>query len=347
MAQTAYEQGAVILNYFEVTGFAKKDACLNGVTARDNENGQEFHLNGRVIINATGAFSDQVRVLDDPGAKPMIAPSQGVHLVLDKSFLPGDTAIMIPQTDDGRVLFAIPWHDCVVVGTTDTPVDSVLTEPIPLDEEIDFILSHAARYLTKDPERSDVLSAFAGLRPLVKQGDIDNTAEISRDHTLHISSSGLLSIAGGKWTTYRKMAEDTIDQAIILGGLDHKPSATENLNIHGYHKNAEIFDDLAIYGSDAPQIKKIIEEKKAYGQPIHPSKKNRVGEIIWSARNEMARTIEDFLSRRTRILLLDAKTSIEMAPVVAEWMGKELKKGRSWQKHQIEEYTAIANNYIP
>jgi glycerol-3-phosphate dehydrogenase len=268
-------------------------------------------------------------------------------LVLNKSFLPGNTAIMIPQTDDGRVLFAIPWHDCVVVGTTDTPVEKAVTEPVPLADEIDFLISHAARYLTKDPTKADVLSAFAGLRPLVKQGDVKNTAEISRDHTLHISPSGLLTIAGGKWTTYRKMAEDTVDQAILLAGLDYTPSATEDLNIHGYHKNADIYDDFAIYGSDAPAIKKLFTENKAYQKRIHPDKKSRVAEIIWSARHEMARTVEDFLSRRTRHLLLDTNASIKMAPIVAEWMAKEMKKDKSWEKSQVEEYNKIAANYIP
>jgi glycerol-3-phosphate dehydrogenase len=347
MAQTAHEQGAVLLNYIKVTGFTKKDSCISGVIVQDEEGDKEHQLNCRVVVNATGAFSDQLRILDDQAAKSMIAPSQGVHLVLDKSFLPGETAIMIPQTDDGRVLFAIPWHECVVVGTTDTPVEKVHLEPVPLKDEIDFLISHAARYLTKDPDRSDVLSAFAGLRPLVRQGDVKNTAEISRDHTLHISPSGLLTIAGGKWTTYRKMAEDTIDQAIILAGLDAEPSATENLNIHGYHKNAEIYNDLSFYGSDATLIKKIFEEKSDYNQLIHPTKISRVGEIIWAVRQEMARTVEDFLSRRTRHLLLDAKTSIEMAPVVAKWMAKELNKGKSWQKTQILDYEKIAQNYIP
>jgi glycerol-3-phosphate dehydrogenase len=347
MAQTAFEQGATLINYVKVTGFTQKDSCISGVIVQDIEGDKEYQLKSRVVINATGAFSDEIRHLDDQSAKPMIAASQGVHLVLDKSFLPGETAIMIPQTDDGRVLFAIPWHDCVVVGTTDTPVDKVLTEPVPLEEEIDFLITHAARYLTKDPDKSDILSAFAGLRPLVKQGDVKNTAEISRDHTLHISPSGLLTIAGGKWTTYRKMAEDTIDQASILAELEFESSSTENLNIHGYHKNADIFNDLSIYGSDATLIKKIFEEKSDYNQLIHPTKKSRVGEILWAVRNEMARTVEDFLSRRSRHLLLDAKTSIKMAPMVAKWMAKELKKGKSWQKSQIAEYERIAQSYIP
>jgi glycerol-3-phosphate dehydrogenase len=347
MVQTAYEQSATLVNYVKVTGFTQKESCISGVIARDVEGEQEYILKSRVVINATGVFCDEIRYLDDRSAKPMIAASQGVHMVLDKSFLPGETAIMIPQTDDGRVLFAIPWHDCVVVGTTDTPVDKILAEPVPFKAEIDFLISHAARYLTKDPEKSDVLSVFAGLRPLVRQGDVKNTAEISRDHTLHISSTGLLSIAGGKWTTYRKMAEDTIDQAIILAGLEFESSSTENLNIHGYHKNADIFNELSVYGSDASLIQKIIEEKPDYQQLIHPTKKSRIGEIIWAVRQEMARKVEDFLARRTRHLLLDANTSIEMAPVVAKWMAKELNRGKSWQKSQISEYEKMAQNYFP
>jgi glycerol-3-phosphate dehydrogenase len=347
MVQTAYEQGATLANYVKVTQFIKNHSCISGLIAQDIEGNKEYQLKSRVVINATGAFCDEIRTLDDRSAKPMIAASQGVHLVLDKSFLPGESAIMIPQTDDGRVLFAIPWHDRVVVGTTDTAVAELRTEPIPFEDEIEFLITHAARYLTKDPERSDILSAFAGLRPLVRQGDIKNTAEISRDHTLHISSSGLLSIAGGKWTTYRKMAEDTIDQAIILAGLEHKPSSTVNLNINGYHKNPEIFNDLSIYGSDASLIQKIFEEKSEYNKLIHRTKKSRIGEIVWAVQHEMARTVEDFLSRRTRHLLLDAKTSIEMAPVVAKWMAKVLQQGESWQTSQIAAYKKIAKNYIP
>ncbi len=347
MAQTAHEQGSISLNYIQVTDFLKQNSCIRGVIAHDLENDKEYHLYSHVVINATGVFSDQLRYLDDKTAKPMIAPSQGIHIVLDKSFLPGDTAIMIPQTDDGRVLFAIPWHDRVIVGTTDTPVDEVMLEPSPLKGELDFLLSHAARYLSKDPGKKDVLSVFAGLRPLVKQGDVKETAELSRDHTLHISPSGLITIAGGKWTTYRKMSEDTIDQAIVLAGLEERPSATKNLNIHGYHKNSEIFDQLSDYGSDAVEIKKLIDEKPNYAQAIHPRSHTIVGEIIWAVRHEMARTVEDFLSRRTRNLLLDAKASIEMAPIVANWMARELNRDRNWQKSQVESYQQLANNYLP
>jgi len=272
--------------------------------------------------------------------------SQGVHIILDRSFLPGDSAIMVPHTDDGRVLFAIPWHDRVIVGTTDTKVESPSLEPVPLPEEIDFLLEHTARYLTKDPVPKDVLSTFAGLRPLVSFGDDENTAAISRDHTLHISGSGLITITGGKWTTYRKMAQDTVDQATVVAQLDARPSITENLQIHGYHQHADQFGHFSLYGSDAPEIKDLIRQDKKYSEKLHPKLNAVVGELVWSVRNEMTRTVEDFLSRRTRSLLLDARASSEAAPRVAEIMAKELGKKRTWKKEQIQDYTTLTEKYI-
>ena len=216
MVQTAAEQGATLINYMPVTGLLKKGDCINGVLAMDSESGNEYQLTAKAVINATGVFTDKILRMDDSSAETLISPSQGVHIVLDNSFLPGDSAIMIPQTDDGRVLFAIPWHDRVIVGTTDTPVDEPVHEPVPKKSELDFLLTHAARYLIKDPSRQDVLSVFAGLRPLVAAGNATDTASLSRDHTIHISRSGLVTITGGKWTTYRRMAEDTIDHALII-----------------------------------------------------------------------------------------------------------------------------------
>jgi glycerol-3-phosphate dehydrogenase len=346
MAQTAVEQGATIINYTKVVGLQKKGGLIRGVIVQDMENSKEYELNTRVVINATGVFSDHIRSLADSDIQPMIVPSQGVHIVLDKSFLPGDTAIMIPQTDDGRVLFAIPWHERVLVGTTDTALSEITLEPQPLQEEIDFLISHAARYLSKDPTHTDILSVFAGIRPLVKQGNAENTAELSRDHTLHISPSGLLTIAGGKWTTYRKMAEDTIDHAIVLADLVPNPSATMSLNIHGHHTNAEKFKDLADYGSDAIEIRQLLKEKKVYGDKIHPKSQTLIGEIIWAARREMARTVEDFLSRRTRNILLNAATSMDMAPIVAKYLAKELGRNKGWEKQQVEDYRALAKGYL-
>ena len=227
LAQTAADLGATVLNYARVVGLTRNDDFVDGAVFVDEETGQEHEVGARVVVNATGVFTDSVRRMADPSVTPMVQASQGVHVVVDASFMPGDTAIMVPETDDGRVLFAIPWHDRVVIGTTDTPVDEPSLEPRPLPEELEFILHHAAQYLTKDPHPEDVLSTFAGLRPLVGSGD-DETAEISRDHTVHISRGGLVTITGGKWTTYRKMAEDTVDRAAVIARrarLTFRPSA--------------------------------------------------------------------------------------------------------------------------
>jgi len=346
MAETAYEQGATLLNYMKVTSLIKDQDMICGVNATDLESNKVYSFNSRVVINATGVFTDTIRKLDDPTNKNIIVSGQGVHIVLDKSFLPGDSAIMVPHTDDGRVLFAIPWHNYILVGTTDTPVDEFLLEPIPMEDEIEFLLSHTARYLTKDPTRNDILSVFAGLRPLVKSGEDENTAAISRDHTLNISRSGLLTITGGKWTTYRKMAEDTIDQGIIIAGFEHNNSVTKELRIHGYHSHADEFGDLEIYGSDAIAIQELFRESDSYKELLHPKFNTVIGEIIWAVRNEMARTVDDFLSRRTRILLKNAKVSVEIAPKVAEIMAKELGQNKAWITDQIIEFNQIAKNYI-
>lgn len=346
LARTAVQQGATLINYMKVATFLKKGGIITGVIARDGENDREYSLKGKAVVNATGVFTDPVRRLDDPGVKPMIQPSQGAHIVLDKSFLPGDSAIMVPHTEDGRVLFAIPWHDRVIVGTTETPVKHIDLEPGPLEEEIDFLISQIACYLTKDPTRKDILSAFAGLRPLVSFGAQENTAAISRDHTLHISNSGLITITGGKWTTYRKMAEDTVDHAVVMGQLPPKPSVTGNLQIHGYHKNASIFGPLESYGSEAPALQDLFREHKKYALPLHPDLPCRAGEVIWAVRHEMARTAEDFLARRTRMLILDAKASLEAAPKVIDLMAGELKRKKSWKKEQRRRYSDLVDRYL-
>ncbi|GBC61607.1 glycerol-3-phosphate dehydrogenase/oxidase [Desulfonema ishimotonii] len=347
MARTAVEQGGTVINYMRVTDLIKEDDVVRGVVAEDAETGESFEIRAKGVINATGVFSDSIRRMDDADVQDIITPSQGVHIVLDKSFLPGDTAIMVPHTDDGRVLFAIPWHDRVVVGTTDTPVEKAELDPRPLDEELTFLLEHTARYLSKDPEPEDVLSAFAGLRPLVSLGgDDENTAAISRDHTLSISRSGLVTITGGKWTTYRKMAEDTVDQAAMLALLEDKPCVTKDLNIHGFHRNADKFGPLADYGSDALGIQDIFGEKPEYGEPLHPSLPHRAGEVIWAVRHEMARTVEDFLARRTRALLLDARASVEMAPKVAQLMAEALGRDEAWQRTQVAAYEMLSRDYL-
>jgi len=346
MAETAAEQGATMLNYMQVNSFIKDRDHISGVVAQDLETKADYELRARVVINATGVFADSIRRMDDPQSRAMIKPSQGAHIVLDKSFLPGDCAIMVPRTADGRVLFAIPWHNYVIVGTTDTPIDDTVLEPLPLPQEIDFLLAHAARYLAKDPTRDDVLSAFAGLRPLVSSGGEEKTAAISREHAVQVSPSGLVTITGGKWTTYRKMAEDTLSHAVAVAQLEERPSITRELHIHGFHKNPGEFGMFAIYGSDAPALQDLIREDKAYGKPLHPRMTTVAGEVIWAVRHEMARTVEDFLSRRTRALVLDARVSMEMAPQVAELMARELGRNKTWKDHQISAYKKLAQGYL-
>ncbi len=346
MAQTAVDLGATVLNYVQVTALTRQGDVVAGVVARDLEGRREYELEARVVVNATGIFTDAIRRLDDPQAPPMLRLSQGVHIVLDRAFLPTDTAIMVPRTDDGRVLFAIPWHQRVLIGTTDTPVEAAVLEPRPLDEEWDFLLTHAARYLSKDPTPADVLSTFAGLRPLVGNGQNGGTASLSRDHTLHIDRSGLVTITGGKWTTYRKMAEDTIDSAAVVAQLEERPSVTKDLRLHGWHDDAASLGALAVYGADAPAVGAVLAEQPGWDQPLHPKLPYRRGEAVWAARREMARTVEDVLARRTRALLLDARASIEAAPIVAALLAQELGRDAAWEKAQVAAFETLAAGYL-
>jgi glycerol-3-phosphate dehydrogenase len=346
LAQTAAGQGATLLNYAQVFGFTNgADGFVDGVLARDLETGAEIESKAKVVVNATGAFSDLVRKLADGNVKPMIAPSQGIHLVFDRSFLPGDSAIMVPHTSDGRVMFAIPWHDHTVVGTTDTPITEPRLEPLPFDEEVEFILETAARYLEKPPTRADVLSVFVGIRPLVRAGDAKNTSALSRDHTIHIDDSALLTIAGGKWTTYRHMAEDCVDQAATLGRLPEKPCITKQLNIHGFHENASKFGDLSVYGSDAVKIQELARSLPS-NPLLHPDLPYTEAEVVWAVREEMARTIEDVLARRTRALFLNAKAALAAAPRVSELMAAELGFDSGWQQNQVAAFESVASGYL-
>ncbi|MBM3416198.1 MAG: glycerol-3-phosphate dehydrogenase/oxidase [Bacteroidetes bacterium] len=327
IAQTAAKQGATVLNYFPVNGLLKMQKKVCGVWVKDALTGKEYEVKSKVVINATGVFTDSIMKMDDPKHKNIISPSQGIHLIVDKDFLPGDTAIMIPRTDDGRVLFAVPWYDKIVLGTTDTPVDTVSAEPVPLQEEIEFILKHIGRYLTKDPQLSDVKSMFAGLRPLVK-GKKKKTSGIARDHLIYIADTGLITITGGKWTTYRKMAEDVVDIAIERSGLLRSTCITKELLLNGHD------------------------------QPVPPSSVSALTNdqlqkwVHRAVQEEMCMTVEDFLSRRTRQLLLDANVAMEMAPLIANLMSKELNKDdpdsyRGWIKEQINNFNSVAACYKP
>lgn len=346
LALTAEDHGACLVNGMRVAGLLKHKGGVSGVRAVDEESGREGEIMGRCVVNATGMFVDDLCRMDDAAREPMIAPSQGVHIVLDNSFLPGHSAIMVPQTDDGRVLFAVPWHDRVIVGTTDTPIEKPLMEPVPMEEEVNFLLTHAARYLTKNPERSDVLSVFAGVRPLIGSSGAKKTAVLSRDHHLEISHSGLITIAGGKWTTYRRMGQDVVDHAMQVAGLSERPSRTEYLNLHGWSADEAGNVPYTLYGSDARLIKRIEKEGPGLAELLHGRLPYRRAEVVWATRNEMARTVEDVLARRTRALILDARAAMEAAPVVAQLMAGELGEDQAWADAQVQAFGALAKGYI-
>lgn len=347
LAQTAAEKGACLLNYARVLRLVKDgDGSIVGLEFRDEESGRENNFRARCVINATGAFSDELRRQDDPAAEPMIAPSQGVHIVLGRSFLPGDTAIMVPHTRDGRVMFAIPWHGHAIVGTTDTPISEPSLEPRPLAGEVEFILDTAGGYLARRPARGDILSVFTGIRPLVKNGGHSNTSALSRDHTITISKSGLLTIAGGKWTTYRKMAEECVDHAIVLARLEEKPCMTRSLAIHGCHQAPVNGGSLTGYGSDAAQIQGLMREQPELAQQLHPALPINGAQVVWAVRHEMARTVDDVLARRTRALFLNARAASAMAPAVGRLMARELGRDESWQRQQLQEFDRIAAGFV-
>lgn len=347
LAKCCVEKGGLLLNYFKVTGLLKsKEGKINGVTAKDSVSGEEFTLKANLVINATGVFADDIARMDNPQSKPTIRPSQGVHIVLDRSFLQSDSAIMIPKTSDGRVLFAIPWYDEVVIGTTDTPLDAISMEPVALEKEINFILNTAELYLVRPPRRKDILCIFAGLRPLAANPDNPHsTKEVSRRHKITLSPSGLLSIIGGKWTTYRRMAEETIDRGIKSDFLTNKECVTSGLKLTTLPKNYPS-GRLDIYGESSSEIEKIINENPGLGIPMDPRLPYTKAEIIWICRNEMPVTIEDVLARRTRALLLNARASKEISTEVAYLMAREMGHDLQWQNEQIESYIELVKNYI-
>ena len=335
LLRTLEDLGGVALNAAPVTGFMRRDGQIAGITFRDAETGQSHTVKGRVVINAAGIFADSIRRMDDPQAAPMLSPSQGVHLVVAQHFLPGRTALMVPKTEDGRVLFAVPWHDRTLIGTTDTPVGAIDLEPRALDAEIDFILRTAGLYLDPAPRRSDILSVFAGLRPLIRAQQGEDTKKLSREHTIVVSDSGLFTLAGGKWTTYRRMGQDVIDRAAAVAGLPPEASRTETLRLHGW---AETLDS---YGNDRAAV----DALPGAGMRLHPDLPCTEAQVRWAARQEQARTVEDVLARRTRALLLDAAAAVAVAPRVAEVMAEELGRDDAWRTAQVTAFAGLADIY--
>ncbi len=332
LAATAASNGAVLLNHARVFSLQRdKGGKITGAACSDELTGQVFLARARSVINATGAFCDTVRRMSDPNAENLIAPSQGVHLVFDSKFLSGSSALMVPKTSDRRVLFAVPWHGRAVFGTTDTPVANAELEPRALDSEIDFILETAAEYIADPPKRSDILSVFTGIRPLVKASGTTNTAVLSRDHTIEIDLGGLVTITGGKWTTYRRMAEDAVDQASEHNGFERRKCVTAELPI----SNSKLLAD-GIADAD-PELREI----------LHPSLEYRAADVVAAVRYELAATLEDVLARRTRALFLDAEAALEIAPKVAALIAAELNESDAWIRDQLRSFSAVADGFRP
>lgn len=350
LAQTLESQGGVALNYAKMIRLLKTNDVVSGAVIRDEETGTEFELQARVVINATGVFSDEVRLLDEPQAEPMLTVSQGSHFVLPKTFLPGSHALMVPKTADGRVLFAIPWHGAVVVGTTDEAVPGAALEPRTMEMEKEFLSHHVELYFGRKPKDTEVLSMWSGLRPLVRKQGANSTAALSREHTVMVSASRLVSVTGGKWTTYRRMGEDAINIAAKVAGLTETPCRTQELRLVGWSEEAAAASDaeheLDVYGSERGAIDALAAASPEMAASLHPRLPYRVAEVVWAARNEMARTVEDVLARRTRALFLDARAAIDAAPVVAARMAAELGRDEAWQRAQVEAFLKTAEGYV-
>ena len=331
--QTAINQGGTALNYFPVTDLTKQPGGqVSGVVAIDSESGQTFTLPARVVINATGPFCDSLRQLDSTNVTPSVAASQGVHLVLPKRFLPGDTAIIVPKTSDGRVIFLIPWYDHVLVGTTDTPLDQPVIEPRAQVQEVQFLLNTAAEYLTQPPTTADILSVFTGIRPLVRPNKTDHaasTASLSRDHSIWRDPSGMITITGGKWTTARKMAADGIERAIQWCGLSHRPCQTANLPL------------IDATSPPVPPPVAPMPPPLVNGYPLSGD------DVIWHARHTMARTIEDVLARRSRLLFLNVAAACQAAPAVADLLTQELARDQAWRHEQLQQFHQTAAAFSP
>ena len=346
LAQTAAEQGAVVLNYCKVVSLEKENGKIKAVTAIDEEEQKQYHLKTKAVINATGVFVDDVLKMDEENALPLVRPSQGVHIVVNKIFLAGSNSLLIPKTPDGRVLFAVPWHEHVLIGTTDTPLKQHSLEPRALEQEIDFILETIAQILKTPPEKKDILTVFAGLRPLAaSQNNDEKTKEISRDHKIIVNTSGLVTITGGKWTTYRKMAEDFMNKMISKGLIPISSSKTKTIAIHGSNTITDD-PDLAVYGSDAEMIQELQKDERL-NEKLVASMPYTKAEVVWCIRNEMARTVEDVLARRLRILFLNARSAMEAAPEVAEILKNELNQKEEWKQNQLANFLKLAKEYLP
>jgi len=347
LCQTLCEYGGVALNYMKVIDLLMEGDKVKGVKAEDMESSEVHDLQSKVVINATGVFVDKVLKMEDPEARDVVKPSQGIHLVMDQKFLKGEQALMIPKTSDGRVLFAVPWHNRVVVGTTDVEKQSAELEPHAEETEVEYILETAARYIEEPPQKKDVLSVFTGLRPLAApSGEGKKTKEISRGHKILISKGGLITLTGGKWTTYRKMGEDVVNIAANRSNLELSKSVTSELKIHGHMDPVDMDNPLYWYGADLKKINEMIKKDPTMGEVLSEKLHILKAQIVWAAREELARTLEDCLARRTRALQLDARESMLIAPRVAEILAEELGYSKNWETKQVQAYKTLAQSYL-
>jgi glycerol-3-phosphate dehydrogenase len=344
--RTLVDLGGTAVNYLRVIGLVERGQIVAGVRAHDLESGAIVEIEGKAVVNATGVFADELRRKAEPKAEPMLTVSQGTHVVLPRHYLPGNAALMIPRTADGRVLFAIPWHEHVVVGTTDDPMGQGEIEPKAEKHEREYLFDHIERYLTPKLTNDAIRSVWSGQRPLVRKSGTEKTAALSRDHTIIVSPSKLITITGGKWTTYRKMAQDAVDRAAQLADLPRSPSRTAEMHLHGWTDRTGVDEWERVYGSDLPKVHALAQRHLDLLEPLHVELPFRKVEVLWAAREEMARSVEDVLARRTRALFLHAKASIQSAPLVAKLLAQELKRDERWQEDQLTQYTQLASQYI-
>jgi glycerol-3-phosphate dehydrogenase len=325
LARSAIARGAAVLNHCAAVELLHQGGRIAGVVAEDRETGARHALRARCVVNATGVWVDSIRRMDRAPRGDLVAPSQGVHLVVDRDFLPDAEAILVPRTRDGRVLFAVPWLGKTILGTTDTPRSDLAIEPEPFREEIDFILGEAGRYLARAPARADIRSVWVGLRPLVRPPNEDpgDTKALSREHAVLVERSGLVTVTGGKWTTYRAMAEDVLSHCMAGGLLPSRAAGvTAALPLVGAPATGErALSDapgLHLYGTEAPLVRALPGAERELAPGLTEAM------VRFAARHEYARTVEDVLARRSRLLFLDARLAASVAPRVAAVLAEEL-----------------------
>ncbi len=347
LLRTLQDLGGTGINYVKATGLIERGGRIVGIQAHDCEDGAHFDIQAKVVINACGVHAEETLGLNGGQHNSFLAISQGSHFVLPRTFLPGNIALMIPKTEDGRVLFAIPWLGALLVGTTDVPVDTASPEPRAFPEEKQFLRNHIARYLGRAPRPEEILSVWSGLRPLVRKGGV-KTSKLSRDHTIMVSATGLITVTGGKWTTYRRMGQDTINRAAQVAELSKRPSPTLELKLHGWTGEATSANSNweCVYGSDLPALRALSAQDSSLERSLHPRLPFKLREVVWAARYEMARSVEDVLARRTRTLFLDARAAIEAAPAVADILARELHRCDDWKANDLRSFQETAKGYL-